>query len=199
MSSARSVEAESGISIRLSIEVVAERPVSAATVPSCASLVLKSTAIFIKLIRCVWIICETILVRSIDFLSLDIELAELVHIIEHLMAHFHSFSGLFKRILMSVNLRKNSTVLQLKLADDEDLSHSVGNALLLQVEHARGQLLKSMLDALGTFFQHLHLLVAQGHVVKHNEQMINISPAGGEVDGIHDTICFLEQIQSLFV
>jgi hypothetical protein len=111
MSSARSVEAESGISIRLSIEVVAERPVSAATVPSCASLVLKSTAIFIKLIRCVWIICETILVRSIDFLSLDIELAELVHIIEHLMAHFHSFSGLFKRILVSVNLRKNSTVL----------------------------------------------------------------------------------------
>ena len=115
------------------------------------------------------------------------------------MAHFHSFSGLFKRILMSVNLRKNSTVLQLKLADDEDLSHSVGNALLLQVEHARGQLLKSMFDALGTFFQHLHFLVAQGHVVKHNEQMINISPAGGEVNGVHDTICFLEQIQSLFV
>ena len=56
-----------------------------------------------------------------------------------------------------------------------------------------------MLDALGTFFQHLHFLVAQGHVVKHNEQMINVSPAGGEVNGVHDTICFLEQIQSLFV
>ena len=111
MSSTRSIEAKSRISIRLSIEVVAERPVPAATVPSCASLVLESTAIFIKLIRGVWIICETILVSSIDFLSLDVELAELVHIIEHLMAYFHSFSGLFERILMPVDLRKNSTVL----------------------------------------------------------------------------------------
>lgn len=191
MSSARSIETKSRIRIRLSIEVVAERPVSTAAVPSCASLVLKSTAIFIKLIGGVWIICETILVCGIDFLSLDIELAELVHIIEHLMAHFHSFSGLFKRILMPVDLRKDSTVLQLELANDEDLSHSVGNALLFQIEHTRGQLFKSMLDALGTFFQHLHLLVAQRHVVKHYEQMINVSPARGEVNGVHDTICFL--------
>ena len=191
MSSARSIETKSRISIRLSIEVVAERPVPAATVSSCASLVLKSTAIFIKLIRGVWIICEAILVSSINFLSLDIELAELVHIIEHLMAHFHSFSSLFKCILVPVDLWKNSTVLQLKLANDEDLSHSVGNALLLQIEHTRGQLFKSMLDALGTFFQHLHFLVAQGHVVKHYEQMIDISPAGGEVNSIHNTICFL--------
>ena len=56
-----------------------------------------------------------------------------------------------------------------------------------------------MLNALGTFFQHLHLLVAQGHVVEHNEQMVNVSPARREVNGVHDAICFLEQIQSLFV
>ena len=111
MSSARSIEAKARISIRLSIEVVAERPVPAATVPSCASLVLKSTAIFIKLIRGVWIIGKAVLIRGIDFLSLHIELAELVHIIEHLMTHFHAFSCLLKCILVPVDLRENGTVL----------------------------------------------------------------------------------------
>lgn len=110
MSSARSIEAKARISIRLSIEVVAERPVSAATIP-CTSLILKSTAIFVKLIRGVWIIGKAVLIRGIDFLSLHIELAELVHIIEHLMTHFHAFSCLLKCILVPVDLRENSTVL----------------------------------------------------------------------------------------
>jgi len=85
----------------------------------------------------------------VDLLSLDIELAELVHVVDHLVAELDSFSGLFKSIFVSVDLTENGTVLQLEFPNDEYLSHSVADALFFKVEHAGGQVVEAVLDALG--------------------------------------------------
>lgn len=52
-----------------------------------------------------------------------------MHIVDHVVAHFHAFSRLLQGVLVPVNLRQNGAVLQLQLADDEDLSHSIRDAL----------------------------------------------------------------------
>ena len=44
------------------------------------------------------------LVSSVDLFPLDIELAQLVHIIDHVVADFHSLSRLFKGIFMFMDL-----------------------------------------------------------------------------------------------
>ena len=55
-----------------------------------------------------------------------------------------------------------------------------------------------MLYTLGTLFKHLHLLITQSHVVKHDEQMVQISSAWGKVDRIHDTVSLLKKIERSF-
>jgi hypothetical protein len=136
-------------------------------------LLLKSAAVLVKglLVGCVLHISlfHLVLVRIIYFLPLDIELAQLVHIIDHMVAHLDTLSGLLQGILVLMDLGEDGAVLQFQLANDEHLSHSVGNAFLLKVEQAHWEVLKGMLDALGALFQHLHLLVAQGHIVKHHK------------------------------
>lgn len=79
-----------------------------------------------------------ILILCIDFFSFDVKLAQLMHIINHLMAHFDSFSSLIKSIFVSVNLRQNSTILQLELTDDENFSHSIWNTFFLQIDQTNG-------------------------------------------------------------
>ena len=133
-----------------------------------------------------------ILIGIIDLFSLDIELAQLMHIVNHVVAHFDSLSCLLKSILVLVNLGQDGAVLQLQLADDKHFPHAVGDAFLLQVQHASRQVLKGMLDALGAFLKHLHLLVAQGHVVEHHEQVVLISTTRGEIYCVHNAIGFLK-------
>jgi hypothetical protein len=99
-----------------------------------------------------------------------------MHIVEHLVTHLNALSCLVKSIFVSMNLGKDGTVLQLELANYEDLSHSVRDAFFFEIEHTCWHLLESMFNALSTFFKHLHLLVAESHVMKHYEEMINISP-----------------------
>jgi len=114
------------------------------------------------------------------------------------MAYLHTFSCLLKSILVSVNLGQYSTILQLEFPDNEYLSHPVGNALFFKIEKAQRKLLECMLYTLGAFLQHLHLLVAQRHIVEHDEQMVHISATSCEIYGVHDSIGLLQKIQSLF-
>jgi len=61
----------------------------------------------------------------VDHLSLDIKLAQLQHIINHLMTDFNSLPRLLQCILMSMYLRQYRTILQLKFSNDENLPHPV--------------------------------------------------------------------------
>ena len=67
----------------------------------------------------------SILVGEVDLFSLDIEITQIVHVGNVLVADLDTFSGLFKGILVSVDLRQYSTVLQLQFSDNEYLSHSI--------------------------------------------------------------------------
>ena len=137
-------------------------------------------------------------VCSVDFLSFDVKRTESVHIIDHLVAYLHTFSCLLKSILVSVNLRQYSAILQLEFPNNKYLPHPVGNALFFEIEEAQRKLLKCMLYTLGAFLQHLHLLVAQRHIVEHDEQMVHISATSCEIYSVHDSIGLLQEIQSLF-
>ena len=79
--------------------VAASRPI--------VSLVLKSAAILIELL--IWDILGLLLVLFficiINFLSLDIKLTKLMHIVNHLVADFNTFSGLIEGVFMSMDLR----------------------------------------------------------------------------------------------
>ena len=78
-----------------------------------------------------------------------------MHVVHHLMAHFYAFPCLLKSILVSMNLRYNCTILQLKLTYYKYLTHSIGNALLFQIDKRQWQVIEGMLNALGTFLKHL--------------------------------------------
>ena len=145
------------------------------------------------LIRCVLQISffHFILVCIIDLFTLDVELAELVHVIDHVVADLDTLSRLLQGVLVLMNLGQDGAVLQFQLPNNEHFSHSVRNAFLFQIEEAHGEVLEGMLDALGALFKHLHLLVAQGHIVEHNEEMVLVPATGCEIYGIHDAIGFL--------
>ena len=84
----------------------AERSVS--TGASIVSFLLKSAAVLVEglFVSAFGLISlfHIFLVRSVDLFPLDIELAQLVHIIDHVMANFHSLSRLFKGIFMFMDL-----------------------------------------------------------------------------------------------
>ena len=174
--------------IVLMAQVATKRPIPAAS-SARDPLVLEPAAVLVQLIAL--LIRPRVFVSSIDLLSLNVELAQLMHIVYHLVTHLNSLPRLLKCVLVPVYLRQDRTVLQLKFTYDKDLSHSVGDALLFEVKHAEWQLLEGMFYALGAFFQHLHLLVTEGHVMKHYEQMIHISSALGKVNGVHYPISLL--------
>jgi len=95
-----------------------------------------------------------------------------VHIVYHLMANSYTFSCLLKSFSMFVNLGKNSTILKLELSNNKYLAHAIGDTLFLEVNQTHRKMFERMLYALGTLFKHLHLLVAQSHIVEHNKQMV---------------------------
>lgn len=122
-----------------------------------------------------------------------------MHIIKHLMAYFDSLSCLVKSIFVSVNLGKNSTILQLKLSNYKDFSHSVRDAFFFQIEHASRKLFKCMFNTLSTLFKHLHLLIAQCHIVEHNEEVVYVSSTWWKINSIHNSISLLQKVQSFFI
>jgi hypothetical protein len=52
-----------------------------------------------------------------------------------------------------------------------------------------------LVDAASTLLKHLHLLVAECHVVEHYEEVVLIASAQVEVDYVHYSIRFLQKIQ----
>ena len=56
-----------------------------------------------------------------------------------------------------------------------------------------------MFDALGALFEHLHLLVAERHVVEQDEQVEAVSAAQVEVHHVHDPVRLLQQVKRLLV
>ena len=79
-----------------------------------------------------------ILIRCVNFFSFNVELAQLMHIVNHLMTHFDSFSCLIQSIFVSVDLRQNGTILQLELSDDENFSHSIWNTFFFKIDQTNG-------------------------------------------------------------
>ena len=112
-------------------EETAERPIST----SATLLVFEPTAVVVEGLSFRIVLGFSslllVLVCVVDLLPLDIELAQLIHIINHLVAHFHAFPRLIERILVAVDLGEDGAVLQLQFSNYEDLPHPVGNALLL--------------------------------------------------------------------
>ena len=106
----------------------AERSVSTAVIRS--SLAFEPAAVLFQLVRVVVFSCLIlILVSIINFLSIDVELTELVHIVDHLVAHLDTLSCLVQGILVAMDLRQDSTVLKFELGNYKDLSHAVRDAL----------------------------------------------------------------------
>jgi hypothetical protein len=105
----------------------AEAPVAACG--PIISFVLEAATVLIKnlILRYVlrFMLVLIVLVNSVNFLSLNVKLTKLLHIIDHLVTDFDTFSGLIKCVLVSMDLGQDGAVLQLELADDEDFSHSI--------------------------------------------------------------------------
>ncbi len=95
---------------------------------------------------------------------------------------------------MSMDLWKYRTILELKLAQHIKLPHSIWNTLLLQIELVSGNVLKCLFYALSTLLKLLLLLIAQRHIMEEYEQIEFISAAKIEIDHIHDSVGFLQQV-----
>jgi len=59
-------------------------------------------------------------------------------------------------------------------------------------------MLEGVLNALSTFLQHLHFLIAERHIMEHNEQVVHVPSARPEINCIHDTIGFLQKVECPF-
>lgn len=92
---------------------------------------------------------------------------------------------------MSMDLRQNCTILQFKFTDNKHFPHSIRDAFFLQIEEIGGHVIKAVLYALGAFFKHLHFLIAEGHIMEHYKQMIQVSAACAKINSVHDTISLL--------
>jgi hypothetical protein len=154
----------------------AERSVSTAIAPS--SLAFKATIVILAVLFKLLVGRLVLLKLMVNLFSVYVELTKLVHVINHLVTYFHSFPCLFKCVFVSVNLREDSTVLKLQFSNHEHFSHSVTNALLLEIQKCKRHVIKGMFNTLSTFFQQLHLLVTQSHVMEHNEDVVDVSFTG---------------------
>lgn len=56
-------------------------------------------------------------------------------------------------------------------------------------------MIESMLYALGALLEHLHLLVAESHVVEHYEEVVHVSPAALKINGVHDPVGLLQEVE----
>ena len=115
------------------------------------------------------------------------------------MAEAHALPRLLKGILVPVNLREDGAELHLEARDDDELAHAVADGALLEIQVVHAEVVKRLVNAAGALLEHLHLLVAQRHVVEHHEKVKLVAPAGFEIDHVHDTIRLLQEIQSTLV
>ena len=107
------------------------------------------------------------------------------------MAESDTLTSLLQCILVTMNLGENGTELHLQTRYDHQFSHPITDALLIEVDRVHRQLLKGLIYARCTLLEHLHLLVAESHIVEHYEQMVFISSTCFEIDHVHDTVGFL--------
>ena len=67
------------------------------------------------------------------------------------MAEAHTFSCLFKRILMPMNLGEDGTELHLQARDDHKFTHAVADGAFLKVEVVHTEIVEGLVDAASTF------------------------------------------------
>ena len=67
----------------------------------------------------------TLLVGLVDLFPFDVKHAQLMHVIDQLVAYLHSFMRLTQSVLVSMNLAQDCAVLQFQLSNYEDLAHAV--------------------------------------------------------------------------
>lgn len=84
--------------------------------------------------------------------------------------------------------------MHLQTTNYHKFAHAIAYAFFFQVDACAWKLFKCLVDAAGALFEHLHLLIAQRHVVKHNEEMVLVSSADVEVNHIHDAVRLLQQV-----
>ena len=98
-------------------------------------------------------------VALLDIFSLDIEFTQLLQIINQVMSDSDTLLWLLKCILVSMNLRKYGTILQLKFPHHLQFSHPIWDAAFLQAELVNRDKFKCLLYARGTFLEHLQFLI----------------------------------------
>ena len=113
------------------------------------------------------------------------------------MSDPYAFFRLIQCILMPVNLGQDGSILELKFANQLQLPHPVGDTSLIQTELISRHKLKSLFYTLGTFLQHLQLLIAECHVVKEDKQVELVSSAHLKVNHVHYAVSLLQQVQCL--
>lgn len=130
-----------------------------------------------------------------DIFPPDIEEAQLPQIVDEQVAQSDSLSRLLQSIFVAVDLRQYGTKLHLQPSDDDKLAHSIAYGAFLEVQVVHRQVVQRLVDARGALLQHLHLLVAQRHIVEHDEEVKLVPAAGFKIDHVHDPVGLLQQIE----
>jgi len=89
--------------------------------------------------------------------------------------------------------------LHLEPGYNDQFAHPVADRTLFQVEIVHREVFESLVDAGGTFFKHLHLLIAEGHIVEHHEEVEFVSATRFKIDYVHNPVSLLKEIESTFI
>ena len=115
------------------------------------------------------------------------------------MAKTNAFPCLLQRIFVPMNLGQDGTELHLKARDDDEFAHSITNGTFLKVEVVHAEVVEGLIYAAGTLLKHLHLLIAERHIVEHDEKMKLVAPASLEIYHVHDPVGLLKKVQGSLV
>ena len=111
------------------------------------------------------------------------------------MAQSDSLPRLLQSIFVAVDLRQYGTKLHLQPSDDDKLAHSIAYGAFLEVQVVHRQVVQRLVDARSALLQHLHLLVAQRHIVEHDEEVELVPTAGFKIYHVHNPVGLLQQIE----
>ena len=76
-----------------------------------------------------------------------------------------------------MDLRKDGAELHLQARNNDKLAHAIADRALLQIQIVHWKVVESLVDTRCTFLEHLHLLIAQRHIVEHHKEMELITSA----------------------
>ena len=100
---------------------------------------------------------------------------------------------------MAVNLGQNGAELHLQTSYNDELAHAIANRPFFQVQIVHSEVIKGLIYAGGALFEHLHLLITKCHIMEHDEEMEFVSATRFKINDIHDTISFLQKVQSTLI